>query len=161
MTHPRAPKLGLFCAALMLAAAPALAGSEPKVRLMPVNLTTKECSACHMAFQSEYLPIRSWKAIMADLPNHFGEDASLGNAARAEIEAYLVSTAADRNGRNPRWLRKIPANVVPLRITKFPWFRKEHGSRRLNQAKNNPAIGSISNCVACHQGAERGYFDDN
>jgi diheme cytochrome c len=140
---------------------PITASSQTMVPKGSGNLTATECSACHMAYQSGFLPIRSWKAIMADLPNHFGEDASLDEVARADIEAYLVATAADRKGRNPRWLQKIPPDVAPLRISELPWFRNEHGSRRLARAKNDPNIGSISNCVACHKGAEHGNFDDD
>jgi diheme cytochrome c len=140
--------------------APLTAGSQTLVPKTAADLTATECSACHMAYQSGFLPTRSWKAIMGDLPNHFGEDASLDEASRAEIEAYLVATAADRNGRNPRWLQQIPQNVTPLRISELPWFRNEHGSRRVAQAKANPNIGSISNCAACHRGAERGNFGD-
>ena len=119
-----------------------------------------ECSACHLAYQANFLPIRSWQAIMADLSNHFGEDASLSDAARTEIEAYLVANAADRKGRNPRWLKSIPADVVPMRISELSWFTHEHGSRVQNWLKNNPSAGSISNCVACHKGAEKGYYED-
>jgi len=123
-------------------------------------LTKQECSACHMAYQSWFLPKRSWTEIMATLPDHFGEDASLPEADRAAIEAYLLSGAADRNGRMPRWLKAVPADVAPLRITELSWYLHEHGSRLQARAKSDPAIGTLSNCVACHKGAERGYFED-
>ena len=66
-------------------------------RFPPVtnDLTKKECGACHMTFQPQLLPERSWKAIMDDLGNHFGEDASLDNDSAHHIEGYLVSNAAD------------------------------------------------------------------
>ncbi len=118
------------------------------------NTTTKEeCSACHMAYPAGFLPERSWRAIMANLTDHFGEDASLGDAARTEITNYLVALA-------PKELRNVSSIAVPLRITELRWFRGEHGSRRVAQAQNDPRIGSISNCAACHRAAERGNFDD-
>ena len=120
-----------------------------------------ECSACHMAYPAGFLPIRSWQAIMADLPNHFGEDASLTEDDRATIEAYLVANAADRNGRMPRWLKSLPDDAVPMRISELSWFTHEHGNRVANRIKTDPTIGSVANCVACHKGAERGYFDDD
>ncbi len=61
-------------------------------------LTRTECSACHMAYPAALLPARSWTALMADLPNHFGEDASLDEASRGQIESYLVANAADSSG---------------------------------------------------------------
>ena len=124
-------------------------------------LTKEECSACHLVYQGYFLPKRSWQAIMADLPNHFGEDASLPDADRAEIEAFLAAGAADRQGRNPRWLQAISQDVVPMRISELSWFTHEHGNRVKNRVAKDPAIGSISNCAACHKGAERGHYDDD
>ncbi len=112
-----------------------------------------ECSACHIAYPAGLMTTQSWKAIMADLPNHFGEDASLDEATRKHIEDYLVANS-------PRG-REVPADQVVLRISEQPWFRGEHGSRLAARAASNPKIGSISNCSACHRGAENGYFDDD
>ncbi|MCB1368982.1 MAG: diheme cytochrome c [Rhodobacteraceae bacterium] len=124
-------------------------------------LTEKECSACHLAFQAYFLPKRSWSAIMGDLSNHYGEDASLDAATARAIEAYLLAGAADRDGRNPRWLREIAADVVPMRITELPWFIHEHRKKAARYIKANPSIGTISNCAACHKDAARGYYDDD
>ena len=110
-------------------------------------LAKEECSACHMAYQGGFLPIRSWRAIMRDLPNHFGEDASLDEATRKAIEDYFVSKAADRNGRKPRWMNSLAADEIPLRITKLAWFRHEHGRRARNWIKQHPDAGSISKRV--------------
>jgi len=144
----------LAIAALVLAPTTATAQSKGE------TLTKEECSACHMAYQAFFLPKRSWQAIMGNLANHFGEDASLDATATAEIKTYLLSGAADRNGRNPRWLRAIPANVVPMRISKLPWFTREHGDRAVAYAKSRADIATISNCTGCHRGAASGQFDD-
>ncbi|MDQ7080138.1 MAG: diheme cytochrome c [Paracoccaceae bacterium] len=127
----------------------------------PGTMFAEECSACHMAFDPGFLPKRSWRAIMGNLSNHFGEDASLDDQTRNAIERYLLSNAADANGRNPYWLRRIPASQIPMRITELPWFTNEHGARARAWAKSNPKIGSISNCQGCHRGAARGVFDDD
>jgi hypothetical protein len=148
----RSVTLGL----LILATLPALASAAPKGEAA----FRAECAACHIAFPANFLPKRSWSAIMADLPNHFGEDASLDAATKTEIEDYLQQNAADARG-TPRWLKSLPATEAPLRISEFPWFQHEHGSRLIARAEADPAIGSISNCVACHKGAERGHFDDD
>ncbi|MGC9419967.1 MAG: diheme cytochrome c [Rhodovulum sp.] len=137
--------------ALAFPAAPVLADDD---YMPPVThpATAEECSACHMAYPAGFLPARSWQAIMGDLENHFGEDARLDDATRAEIEAYLVLNAAPR-------VRRVPDSATPLRISELPWFKHEH-DREVSQRMMERAK-SMSNCVACHKGAERGYFEDH
>lgn len=146
--------------ALTFAASVALAVPSSAQEKTFQDIFKEECSACHLAYPAYFLPKRSWKAIMATLPDHFGEDASLDEESRKKIEVYLETSAADRPGRNPRWLKKIPANVIPMRISELSWFKHEHGKRTEKYIAANPSIGSIANCQACHKGAERGYFDD-
>jgi hypothetical protein len=141
----------ISAAALTVASLPALGASQ---WIVENNTTKSECSDCHMAYAPGFLPERSWLAIMNNLSDHFGEDASLGDAARQEISNYLVAVASKE-------VRGVSSVAVPLRITDLRWFRGEHGSRQRNRAENNPNIGSISNCTGCHRGAERGYFDDD
>jgi len=142
---------------LIAAAAMAISSSVPVSAASPwivENTATKtECSACHTIYAPGFLPKRSWQAIMGDLGNHFGEDASLDEATRSEIELYLVAMSSD----NPRGVN--PAST-PLRITELSWFNNEHGARARAAAAARPEIGTISNCTACHSGAERGQFGD-
>lgn len=114
--------------------------------------TQAECSACHMAYPAQLLPPKSWHAIMGNLSNHFGEDASLDAQTGKAIERYLVANAGPVGG--------IDSNNPPLRITEMYWFTREHGPRLRNKAAGNANIGSISNCVGCHSGAANGFFDD-
>jgi hypothetical protein len=96
-------------------------------------VTLKECSECHDAYSPRLLPSNSWRKIMGNLDNHFGEDASLNNASRQKIENYLVSQSG-RGGDGP------------LRISQSRWFRGEHkGDVTKHKAK------SWSNCTACHR----------
>ncbi len=135
-------------AAITLASLPALGASPWIVE----NATTREeCSACHTPYAPGFLPERSWQAIMDNLGNHFGEDASLSDAARSEITTYLVAIARKE-------INGIAPDAVPLRITDLRWFRGEHGSRLRSRAENDPDIGTISNCTACHRSAEQGRF---
>lgn len=155
-------KSGVFALSVAAGLAPTLSNAdEPRVRPITNALTAEECSACHLAYQAGFLPERSWRAIMENLSDHYGEDASLGEDAVQEITQYLADNAMDKTSSGRRFLRNIPENVVPMRITEFSWFTHEHGSRLVNRANNSQEIGSISNCVACHQGADRGYFDDD
>jgi mono/diheme cytochrome c family protein len=124
------------------------------------ELTQAECSACHTAYAPVFLPARSWMAIMGDLANHFGEDASLPADKQAIILAYLVANAADSNAGNKRILRGIASDVTPLRITELPWWKRRHdevSSKRFTSDK----VKSASNCIACHTTADQGnYFED-
>ena len=52
------------------------ANADENYRPIKDAVVLKECGACHMAFQPQMLPKRSWGKIMSELPNHFGEDAS-------------------------------------------------------------------------------------
>ncbi|PTE19413.1 cytochrome C [Cereibacter changlensis JA139] len=119
--------------------------------------TKAECSACHIAYPAGFLPVRSWRAIMTTLEDHFGEDASLDETTRADIEAYLVANAPDASGGRP--LRGVDPSATPLRITELAWFTREH-SREVSQSMKDKAK-SMSNCAACHSGAERGVFEDD
>ena len=122
--------------------------------------TLKECSACHMAFQPQMLPKRSWEAIMGDLANHFGEDASLAPDVQADVTTYLVANAADAQGKS-RWMRRLADNVTPLRITETPAWIRAH-SEEVNPASfTSPKVKSKANCMACHRGADKGYYGDD
>ena len=168
LTSEKEPKIRIKVSAVILAATlgggltPSLSSAdEPRVGRISDPLTLEECSACHIAYQSGLLPQRSWVYTMDNLSDHYGEDASLSDAAAEDIIAYLIRSAMDAASTNGRFMRGIGADEIPPRITEFSWFVSEHGSRRFSQAENNSDIGSISNCTACHRGAERGNFDDD
>lgn len=142
----------LTLAAAMLAL-PALASDD---YFAPVSdpLTLEECSACHMAFPAGLLPDASWNRIMDTLGDHFGEDASLNAEATAAIRAYLTGAA-------PAKMRGVDDRNPVMRISELRWFTHEHGKRVVAKAQNDPTIGSIANCAACHKGAEKGWFEDD
>ena len=98
---------------------------------------------------------------MAGLSDHFGEDASLDEATRRHIEAYLVSKSLDGGGTmwGKMQFRKFPKGKVLLRITDAPRWRKDHRSgkyKSMARAKNS----SGANCVVCHKSAERGIYEE-
>ena len=145
--------------ALAFLALPALA-DEGK-RMSPVNhaAAQAECSACHLAYPAGFLPARSWIAIMATLDDHFGENAAVDEATRAEIEAYLVTNAADATGRISGMLRGVAPDTTPLRISELPWFIRAHSEEVSPQMKQK--AGSMANCTACHRAAAQGSFEDD
>lgn len=128
------------------------AGADEMEYMPPVShaATIEECSACHMAYPAGFLPPQSWTVIMTTLDDHFGENAGLDEATRAEIEAYLVAHAARTRAGD---------STVPLRISDLPWFRHEH-EEEVSQ-KQFEAARSWANCNACHTRAEHGIFEDD
>lgn len=145
--------------AMAIIALPVFAGEGEYMRPVDDATTWAECSDCHMAYPAGFLPARSWSAIMATLDDHFGENATLDEATRAEIETYLVANAADAGGRTPGMLRGIAPDATPLRISELPWFIREHTGEVSPQMKEK--AGSMSNCTACHRGAAQGRFEDD
>jgi hypothetical protein len=96
------------------------------------QVTATECGDCHQPYGADALPQGSWRRMMGDLSNHFGEDASLDDQTRNHITNYLVSNSPPGDG--------------PLRITETGWFRSEHrGEARLRQG------GKWMNCNDCHR----------
>lgn len=121
----------------------------------------EECGSCHFAFAPSMLPARSWKRMMSDLGNHFGDDASVDKATASRITGYLVANAADTNGgrNSTKLMRGLPADAAPLRITELPKWKSEHREVADWEWKQKD-VGTRANCVACHVDAERGYYDD-
>jgi nitrate/TMAO reductase-like tetraheme cytochrome c subunit len=133
-------------------------------RVAPVTdpVVKAECGSCHMVFPPQLLPKRSWQKLMEMLADHFGENASLGDAQRQAVLVYLLAHAADstqagREGR--KFAQSIPASQTPLRITETPRWVREH--RQVRAARwQDPAVKSKANCLACHKGAEQGVYED-
>ena len=133
----------------------------------PVTLTIppaykKECGSCHMAFPPNALPAKSWRIMMADLQDHFGDDASIEEAARIEIEDFLVRNSAERSLEEAsiKFIRSIGQDNPPLRITDIRYWKEKHKSIHQDIYKRE-TIKSKINCVACHKWAEYGSFEDS
>ncbi len=118
-----------------------------------------ECSACHALYHPSLLPAASWRAMLAGLDNHFGEDASLDAKTTAEIEAYLLANSAehwDTEAAN-RFVHVNPRE--PLRITATPYWKRKHAEIPAETFARESVLGK-SNCAACHSDARSGRFDD-
>jgi len=100
------------------------------------EITAKECGDCHMVYGPEALPQGAWRKIMGNLPNHFGEDASLDAPTLKHIENYLLSGAPSGDG--------------PIRITEQSWFASEHRGEVSRSSVQRAK--SMANCSACHRG---------
>jgi plasmid stabilization system protein ParE len=107
------------------------------------------------------LPARSWQKMMANLGQHFGDDATVDPQTAAKITDYLVRNAADSETQQygRKFLRGLEPASTPLRITELPKWLREH--RKVKESEwRRPEVRSKANCVACHRGAEAGDFGD-
>ncbi len=107
-----------------------------------------ECSSCHIAYPPQLLAKPAWRHLMGGLDKHFGDNAKLAPADVAAILAFLERYGAT-DGK-----RFSSANG---RISETRWFLKEH-SELPATAFRTKAVGSVSNCAACHARAEQGSY---
>jgi nitrate/TMAO reductase-like tetraheme cytochrome c subunit len=145
--------------AVLLVVTSIAAKADDYERMRPVTdpVVIKECGSCHMVYQPGFLPASSWTKMMADLKNHFGENATLDPAVAKQIEKYLTAHAA-RGGKG--W--KTASGEPLLRISETRWFKHEHG-KRISSPKylKRYKAKSIAQCNACHRGADKGYYEDD
>jgi len=136
-------------------------GNMPKDH-RALELYVNECGACHMAYQPEFLPKRSWKKMMATLEDHFDTDASLDKNETAAIKAYLMRNASDAKrtyGEFREISEGIRADETPLRISETRYFKKEH--RKIpKDLITQKEVKSIANCSACHTKAQEGDYSE-
>lgn len=121
----------------------------------------KECGSCHYPYQPALLPSRSWERLLNELSNHFGDNAQLEEDILKEIHTYVVEHAADKIGfgRPEIFAMSIPNQETPLRITETKYFQQLHGNIPTHYVITNPRVHSLSQCGACHQEAQQGFFN--
>lgn len=146
---------------LLIAAALAAqtAAADSPYGLMPMPAAPQyvaECGSCHTAYAPGYLPARSWKKMLEDLKNHFGDDASLDPATRDLLSAQLQALALDSANANRAVAARGGAGESQ-RLTTTPFFRYMHDEVPASfwqRAK----VGSKANCGACHLKADQGRY---
>ena len=146
-------RLNLAAGAVALAAAGALQADEPagaRVPLLPAY--RQECATCHLAYPPGLLPAASWRRLTADLPHHFGTDASVDPATLEQLSGWLVANAGAY-----KKVARDPTSPPQDRITRAAWFVREHDEVP-PATWARPAIKSAANCAACHSRAEKGAF---
>ena len=114
----------------------------------------QECAACHLAYPPGLLPVASWQRLMGNLPKHFGTDASLDAATLKTLSDFLSANAGSF-----KKVARDPAPPPEDRISRAPWFVREHDEIGAATWKRK-AIGSASNCAACHTNAVQGSFSE-
>ena len=120
----------------------------------------EECGSCHLAFAPQLLPPQSWDKIMSGLEDHFGENAELDSETQTRISEYLFVVSDQKNNTFSKMQRNL-GNKTPLRITELPYFVHEHDDIPSRLLKGNDKLSSLSQCEACHQNAEKGWFDED
>jgi hypothetical protein len=121
----------------------------------------ENCGACHFSYQPELLPSGSWKKILVQLDDHFGQSFELDQENQKAVLGYLEANAAERSkSKRAAKIMKSVGSSAPMRITDVPYIKDKH--RKVSASVlNRPAVGSLSNCTACHRKAEEGNYDDD
>jgi nitrate/TMAO reductase-like tetraheme cytochrome c subunit len=149
----------ILITALIFATATASGARAETFPVIKNQTVLTECGDCHMAFPPETLPEAVWQKMMADLSNHFGEDASLEPAPVAEILAYYSKNSSDVS--NVRAARKWRAAGSFARIIDAPRFKDKHGGCT-DEVWSHEKVTSKANCLACHPTMQKdGSTDEN
>lgn len=121
-----------------------------------------ECGSCHTAYAPGLLPARSWRKMMAELDDHFGEDASLQEPVWLALLKDLEDMAADGAFADMRMRRiagSVPVGAAPQRITETVFFKYLHDEVPSSFWRRR-AIGTPGNCMACHPRANEGRYGE-
>lgn len=157
--------LGILLLGLGLAIFWIASGQADDNALQPMpkqKLYVQECGSCHTAYAPGFLPARSWVKMMAELENHFGEDAALEDPQRLAIQRELTDLAADSRGATVLMRRiagSIPAGAAPQRISETWFFGYMHDEVPGHFWKRKK-VGTKANCIACHPRANEGSYPE-
>jgi len=122
-----------------------------------------KCGHCHKIYPPFLLPKESWKRVMDDLSNHFGEEITDENITKHEqlaIRKFLYENSAEHSTRESavKILKSLNGRA-PKAITKTPYWRETHKNIPRSVFKSKK-IKDKSNCVACHRDIDEGILDD-
>lgn len=151
---PRVRGAGPWACALAALLGPQ-AWAEDSTRPARTSLLPKyvqECAACHLAYPPGMLPAASWQRVMANLPRHYGTDASLDPGTVSALANWLTANA----GTGARTRESPPED----RITRSNWFIREH-REVATAAWKLPSVRNAANCAACHTQADQGDFNEH
>lgn len=125
----------------------------PSAKPTPPTKYEQECAGCHIAYPAGMLSAASWQRIMSTLNKHYGADASLDDATKREIGDWLKARAGT--------YKRVDAAPEHDRLSKSEWFLHKHRAGEVPpEAWKRPAVGSPSNCAACHPKAAQGSFNE-
>jgi len=124
-------------------------------------LFVNECASCHILYPPALLPKKSWKIMMANLEEHFGDDASLEPDDTQSILTYLLENSAeDSTSEASVNILKSLQNKDTIAITQTSFWKKRHKNINSKYFKSKK-VKSKANCKACHTDVEKGLIEDN
>ncbi|MDD5358647.1 MAG: cytochrome b/b6 domain-containing protein [Sulfurovaceae bacterium] len=121
-----------------------------------------DCGNCHKTYPPYMLPSRSWKRIMKDLDNHFGEEiteANISKEARTSILTYLTNNSSEHSTNKVAFklMNSLSKDEAPKAITKTDYWREIHKDIDPKIFKSKK-VKSRAYCWSCHEGFENGIF---
>ncbi len=120
-------------------------------------LYAKECGACHFAYHPSMGTAALWDGVLSHLDQHFGEDASLPDATRAQLAAYLKENSSEHWDTRIAHVLATANPKEPLRFTATRFWTRMH--REIpDQVFASKAVGFKGACNACHSDAKTGLF---
>ncbi|MDD2829911.1 MAG: cytochrome b/b6 domain-containing protein [Sulfuricurvum sp.] len=154
--------IALLIYALSVQNNPITVGYNKKIDYANENpVFVKECGSCHTLYPPALLPKESWKKLMGDLPNHFGDDASLEPSDHQTILAYLLEHSAETSTQemSVKMMKSLDKPDI-IAITQTPFWKRTHREIPEDIFKSDK-VKSRANCKACHSDVEQGTIEDN
>lgn len=118
------------------------------------NAYKNECASCHIGYAPYLLPQESYKKMMGNLENHFGDDASFDDTD--EVLGFLLRHSS-QNYSNKFRANLARENSDEMAISNRAFFKNAH--KNVPQSLfESESIKSKANCNACHKDAEMGLL---
>ena len=97
---------------------------------------------------------------MANLTDHFGENAELDEVNKQHLLAYLEKNSADNSSDylSRKVMRSLPRKATVMRISKIGFMAHEHNELPSRVFKGD--LRGLTNCNACHQRAGEGSYSE-
>jgi cytochrome b len=124
------------------------------------ELFVNECASCHTLYPPHTLPAKSWSILMADLQNHFGDDASIDEIDNRNILDFLLKNSAENSTQevSVKILNSIKNKDI-IAITQTDFWKTKHGEIP-KKVFAHESVKSRANCKACHSDIEKGLIED-
>ncbi len=119
-----------------------------------------ECIACHTLYPPYLLPANSWKVMMTNLEDHFGDDASLDEDVNKSITKFLLNNSSELSTHKAAV--KVLSSLKDkntIAITKTPFWKKTHNDIDKKVFKSE-RVKSKANCKVCHSDIEKGKIEN-
>ena len=125
------------------------------------ELFVNECASCHTLYPPHTLSARSWNTLMANLEDHFGDDASIDEADNRNILDFLVKNSAENSTQevSVKILDSLKNKDI-IAITQTDFWKARHADIP-KKVFAHESVKSRANCKACHSDIEKGLIEDD